>query len=47
MQLENYDSNDRRLYIDSRSLKCVVLRNNNKLGSWSIVCYAKGKEEYT
>lgn len=48
MGIQNYDSNDWRLFIDSskRSLKCVLLHNGNKLGSLPIAHSTKVKEEY-
>lgn len=48
MGLQNYVSNEWRLFIDSskRSLKCVLLHNGNKLGSLPIAHSTKVKEEY-
>lgn len=48
MGLQNYNSNEWRLFIDSskRSLKCVLLHNGNKLGSLPIAHSTKVKEEY-
>lgn len=48
MGIQNYDSNDWRLFIDSskRSLKCVLLHNGNELASLPIAHSTKIKEEY-
>lgn len=47
--LENYDSNNWCLFIDSLkqcSLKCVLLHISNKLGSLSTVQSTNVEEEY-
>jgi hypothetical protein len=46
--LSEYSSSEWRLFIDSlkSSLKCVLLNNGNKYGSFPIGHYTRMKEEY-